>query len=85
MRLTNKHLRVLFRWTHLVGAWLIGAFVYSPGRDEAWFVLSMQWGVIPILTLTGLAMWKQALVGRWLGIGHAAKKQPVKRPINGGG
>ena len=56
MGLTNNHLRILFRWTHLVGAWLIGAFVYAPGRDEAWFVLSMQWGVMPVIDLTGLAI-----------------------------
>ncbi|CAA9585868.1 MAG: hypothetical protein AVDCRST_MAG86-3751 [uncultured Truepera sp.] len=73
MGFTNKQVRVWSRWIHLIGAWLIGAFVYSPGRDEAWFVLVMQLGVIPVLTLTGIAMWKQALVGRWLGTGHPTK------------
>jgi thiosulfate reductase cytochrome b subunit len=66
VNITNKQLRVWFRWIHIVGAWLIGGFVYSPGRDAAWYVLTMQVGVIPILILTGLVMWKQALAGRWI-------------------
>ena len=71
MRLTNKQLRIWSRWIHLLGAGLIGTFIYSPWRSEDGFVLLMQVGVIPVLTLTGVAMWKQAIVGRWLGLQHA--------------
>lgn len=50
--------RNLLRWIHLVGAALIGAYVYSPWSSLTWFTLLMQIGVIPALTLSGLWMWK---------------------------
>lgn len=51
------HERNLMRWIHLVSSVAIGTFIYSPWRNEATFLLSMQVFVIPILTLTGLWMW----------------------------
>jgi thiosulfate reductase cytochrome b subunit len=64
--MSAKHLRQWVRWIHIAGAALIGTFVYSPWRHDSWFVLTMQVAVIPLLTLTGLALWKQAIVNRWL-------------------
>lgn len=68
--MSNKRLRTVLRYVHLVGAALIGTFVYAPWRSEAWFVLSMQVVIIPVLTLSGLALWQQARVGRLLGAGR---------------
>ncbi len=53
-----RQTRKLVRWLHLVGAGLIGAFVYSPWSDVAWFAALVKWGVIPLLTLSGLWMWQ---------------------------
>lgn len=66
MSLTNKQLRDTTRILHIVGAILIGTFVYSPLRINDAFVLLMQVGMIPLLTLTGLVMWQQARVFRLL-------------------
>jgi uncharacterized iron-regulated membrane protein len=54
------------RIIHLVGAALIGTFVYGPWSNIAWFVALMQFGVIPLLTLSGFVMWQQARVLAWL-------------------
>lgn len=50
--------RNILRWVHLIGAALIGTYVYAPWSDLTWFTLTMQIGVIPALTLTGMWMWK---------------------------
>lgn len=64
--MTGRTLRTLSRALHLVGSALIGAFVYSPLGDLAWFTALMQFGVIPLLALSGVVMWQQARVQRWL-------------------
>ncbi|WKN43377.1 hypothetical protein [Tunicatimonas pelagia] len=46
------------RWIHLIGAALIGTYVYSPWSQLNGFTLLMQLTVIPALTLTGFWMWK---------------------------
>jgi hypothetical protein len=58
--MNGKQFRSLMRLIHLVGSALIGTFIYSPWGGEAWFVALMQFGVIPLLGLSGLAMWQQA-------------------------
>ena len=50
--------RSLVRWLHLLGAALIGTFIYSPWDDVAWFAALVKWGVVPVLTLSGLWMWQ---------------------------
>jgi hypothetical protein len=64
--MTGKHLRTLMRLIHLIGSALIGTFVYSPWSTLPWFIALMQFGVIPILALSGLVMWQQAWVLRRL-------------------
>jgi len=53
-----KRQRNIIRIIHLVGAAAIGTFVYAPVGQVAWFVLLMQAIIIPLLTLTGLWLWK---------------------------
>ncbi|QLE54963.1 hypothetical protein [Nostoc sp. TCL26-01] len=50
--------RKLIRWIHLISSVAIGTFVYSPWRNQAEFLLFMRILIIPVLTLTGLWMWK---------------------------
>lgn len=51
-------MRDALRWVHILGAALIGTYIYSPWPDQYWFTLLMQALVIPTLTITGLWMWK---------------------------
>lgn len=56
--------RTLMRWIHLIGSMALGMFVYSPWRNYPLFVLTMQVLIVPVLTFSGLWMWK----------GHQLKK-----------
>lgn len=53
-----KNQRNIVRITHLVGAAAMGTFIYSPYRDSIGSLLLMQVGVIPLLTLTGLWLYR---------------------------
>jgi hypothetical protein len=60
----NKNIRIGLRWTHLLIGWLIGVLVYTPAREDATFILLMQFVFVPILVITGLWMWQQARLRR---------------------
>ncbi len=64
--MSNKQLRIIIRWIHVIGGVMLGAFVYSPLREISEFVLLMQFVVIPVLTVSGLALWQQARLNKWL-------------------
>jgi hypothetical protein len=64
MSISNKQLRLILRYTHLVVGILIGLFVYSPLRDVPAFELLVQIALIPIVVLTGIWIWQQARVRR---------------------
>lgn len=53
-----KKQRNFTRIIHLIGAAAIGTYVYSPFSDYEWFRLTMQVLIIPMLTLTGVWLWK---------------------------
>ena len=50
--------RTVMRWIHLVSSVAIGTFVYSPWRDYSVFVSGMQLFILPVVTLSGIWMWK---------------------------
>ncbi|MBP2833801.1 hypothetical protein J8281_16515 [Aquimarina sp. U1-2] len=50
--------RNTLRWLHIIAAAAIGTFIYSPWASIEWFALTIQVLVIPVLTITGLWMWK---------------------------
>lgn len=55
--------RSLIRTLHLVGSGLIGWALYG----HSGFALTIaQWAVFPALVLSGLWMWKQGAIVRWL-------------------
>jgi hypothetical protein len=64
--MTGASLRALMRALHLIGSALIGTFIYSPLSDVAWFAYLIQFGVIPLLSLSGIVMWQQGRIQRWL-------------------
>lgn len=74
--MNGKQLRTLTRIIHVVGSILLGVFIYSPLGNQEWFSLLMQFGVMPLLGITGLVMWQQARVLKWLnGRGTATRSQ----------
>ncbi len=50
--------RNVLRWVHIIGAALIGTYIYAPWSSLEWLTLLIQLIVIPGLTLTGIWMWK---------------------------
>lgn len=57
--MSNKQLRILTRWVHILTAALLGTFVYSPLRTDDTFTLFMQVVVIPAAAITGIVLWQQ--------------------------
>lgn len=66
MNVSNRSLRTMRRWSHVVAGALLAAFVYSPLHESDAFVLFVQVALIPALVLTGLWMSQQARIKRLL-------------------
>jgi len=66
MPTSPKHLRTVQRFVHLGGAVLLGTYLYSPWGEASLFTDLIRLVVMPILTLSGLAMWQQARLRRLL-------------------
>lgn len=64
--MSNRRLRSIVRWLHIIGGSLIATFIYAPWGLAPLFVGLMRWGVIPLLVLSGMLLWQQAwLKKRW--------------------
>lgn len=68
--MTNRRFRQVVRWLHVgVGVMLI-LFVYSPLGEVSWYALSVQVFAIPLVSLSGIALWQQPKLSAW------RKRQP---------
>lgn len=63
---TAASTRSRLRWLHLLTAAVVGTHIYSPWSDVAWFDLTVKAIVIPAISLTGIWMWQQGRIARWL-------------------
>jgi hypothetical protein len=58
--------RSVLRWLHLVIGAALATYVYLPPGDAEW----LRWGLmlvgVPAVTISGIAMWKQAALRRML-------------------
>jgi hypothetical protein len=66
-QMTPLHFRRIARWSHIVASVAIGTLLYSPLKDNAAFHAVVAYGVFPFAGLTGIAMWQQGRLRRWLG------------------
>lgn len=65
--MSNKTLRFIMRWVHIIGGSILAAFIYSSSlREIDAFVLLAQVVVVPGLILSGVIMWQQPRVGKLL-------------------
>ncbi len=60
----SKGLRQWVRALHLVAAALLGTFVYSPWSSDPTFAASVRWIGFPLLTASGLFLWRGHLLLR---------------------
>ena len=58
MALTQSKIRVILRWVHIVLGLVIMCYIYSPLSKYLVFKRMMQFIVIPVITFTGLWIWK---------------------------
>jgi len=50
--------RKLFRWIHIIGRILLIVYVYSPLKENVLFENLIQYGVIPLVGISALALLK---------------------------
>ena len=63
---SNRQLRRIVRWVHIIGGSLIATFIYAPWGQAPLLISLMRWVVIPVLILSGMVLWQQAwLTKQW--------------------
>ena len=62
--MSNKQLRNILRVVHLIAGVMLIAFVFSDALRESASYLALIRVVIPIVALSGIAMWQQASLSR---------------------
>ena len=63
----SRGLRTTLRWLHIVlGAVIVGTYLYSPLGEAPAFRALVLWGAFPALGLSGLAMWQWGRIARLL-------------------
>jgi hypothetical protein len=65
--MSSASLRRVVRLLHVAAACALGTYLYSPLIDATWAARVLQVGVFPAMALSGLVMWQQARLRRWLG------------------
>lgn len=62
-----KNLRTILRWTHILGAAVLGTYIYSPWSSDPSFTVFVQAFAFPaLLTVTGVVMWQQGRLKKLL-------------------
>lgn len=65
--MSSPSLRRSIRYLHIAAAAALGVYLYSPLIDTTWAARVLQIGVFPGMAASGLAMWQQPRLRRWLG------------------
>ncbi|MEM8529434.1 MAG: hypothetical protein AAGF95_01240 [Chloroflexota bacterium] len=58
--MSGKLFRQLARAIHTVGSVVIATYIYSSWSSDPVFTMMVQFVTIPLLALTGIAMWQQS-------------------------
>jgi hypothetical protein len=64
--MSNKTLRNGIRILHLTAAATLGMYFYSPIAGNETLRLIIQFGTLPSILLTGIALWQQAYLNKLL-------------------
>lgn len=60
------HTRIALRWFHIVASIALAIYIYAPWQSVWAFEVGIKCVLVPALVLTGLGMWKQAMIRRLL-------------------
>lgn len=58
--------RRALQWGHLAASGMIGTYLYSPWSSNPVFAGIFLYGVFPAMAVSGLWMWNQGRINRWL-------------------
>jgi hypothetical protein len=75
--MSNYKLRAILRLVHIVGGVTIIALIYSPWELQPLLFTTARFVVIPILGVTGVAMWQQARLSKLLKLNARSKTPKV--------
>jgi hypothetical protein len=62
--MSNKNLRRVIRLIHLIAAASLGLYLYSPIAGDPTLGVIVRFVMIPIIVLTGIALWQQARLNK---------------------
>lgn len=71
--MSNKRTRNVVRIAHLVQGAAIGTYFYSPLYGDPTYFLLMQAVILPSIVLTGVFLWQQPRIMKWLNRSRAAQ------------
>jgi hypothetical protein len=57
--------RRIIRWIHIIASIPIIGLIYGPVKNFPNAVHVIQWGLFPLIVLTGLWLWKGHLAKKW--------------------
>jgi hypothetical protein len=57
--------RKIIRWIHIIASIPIIGYIYGPVKNFPHAVAAIQWGLFPIIVLSGLWLWKGHWVRKW--------------------
>lgn len=63
--MTNKDFRQTLRYLHVMVGVILILFVYSPLSEVGWYALVVQALAIPLVSLSGIALWQQPKLSAW--------------------
>lgn len=54
------------RWIHILLSIPVVGYIYGPVAGIHYATLAVRWIIFPLIVLSGLWMWKGAVVKRWV-------------------
>ncbi|WP_047047164.1 hypothetical protein [Vibrio mexicanus] len=64
--MNGQSLRITLRWIHIICALVMGTALYSPLQNNQAFMALVLYAVVPLVALSGVAMWKQGKIMKHL-------------------
>ena len=61
-------IRKCLRWSHISVGGVIVAYVFSPLHSDPLATLVARLSLLPVVILTGLALWQQGRFTRWIAV-----------------
>lgn len=66
--MNESKVRTILRWTHIILGLIIMCYIYSPFGKERAFQIAVKFLIIPVITFSGLWLWKFKAFNRFFRI-----------------